>query len=113
MTEQIPTTSPNRGKEQQPNPQTRRSVAPTRQPTQRDLRFNDRFGEAALRWPEHSGIALPTSVENPEQSHVASSRGVLRSPLADLNAPPEHRWLVPAIRRRPVIPRGPRPPGRD
>jgi hypothetical protein len=113
MTEKIPTASPTRGNEQQPNPQARRSVAPTRQRTQRDPRFRSRLGEAALRWPEHGAIALPTSVVNPGQSHPGSPSDLRRSLLADLNARPGHGWLVPAIRRRPVIPRGPGPPSRE
>lgn len=74
MTEQIPTTSPTHGNEQQPNPQARRSVAPTRQRTQRDRHFSGRLGEAALRWPEHGAIALPTSVENPGRVTPARHR---------------------------------------
>ena len=88
MTEQIPTASPTRGDEQQPNPQARRSVAPIRQRTQLDPRFSGRFGEAALRWPEHSAVALPTSVENPEQSHARSSRDVRRSLAPTSTRPP-------------------------
>jgi hypothetical protein len=113
MTEQIPTASPTHGNEQQPNPQACRSVAPTRQRSQCDPRFSGRFGEAALRWPEHGATAVPTSVENPGQDHAGSSRDVLRSLLADLNARPGDRCLVPVIRRRPPIPRGPGPPSRD
>lgn len=112
MTEQIPSASPTHGNEQQPKPQARRSVARTRRRSQRDQRFSGRFGEAALRWPEPGAIAVPTSMENPGQGHARSSRDVQRSLAADLNAPPGDRWLVPAIRRGPVIPRGPGPPRR-
>jgi len=107
MTEQIPTTSPTQPEEQKLKPQAHRSAAPR---PQRPLRFTGRFGEAALRWPDQRAIALSTSVENPEQTHAGSSRDGLRALLAALDESRGHRWSVPAIRRRPVGPRGPGPP---
>lgn len=111
MTEQIPTSSPTQPEEQKISPQARRSDAPTRQRTQRHLHSSGRFSEAALRWPERRAIALPTSVEDWEPTHAGLSRDGLRSLLAALDAPPGHGWAVPAIRRRPAIPRGHGPPG--
>ena len=113
MTEHIPTTNPTQGKEQQPNPLARRSVAPTRQRAQRDPRFSGRFSEAALRRPEQCAIAPPTSVKDPEPTRAGPSRDGLRALLAALDAPPGRGWSVPAIRRRTVIPGGPGPPSSE
>jgi len=113
MTEQIPTTSPTRPEDQKLKAQARSSDAPTRQRAQRHRRSRGRFGEEALHWRERPALALPTSVEDPETTHLESSRDGLRSLLAALDAAPGRGWSVPAIRRRPVIPRGPGPPSSD
>jgi hypothetical protein len=110
MTEQIPTTSPTQPEEQKLKPQAHRFAAPR---PQRPPRFTGRFGEAALRWPDQRAGAPSTSVEDPEQTHAGSSQDGLRALLAALDAPRGPRWAVPAIRRRPVVLRGPGPPTSD
>jgi hypothetical protein len=112
MTEQIPTTSSAHREERKLNPQASKVVPTALDQTQRHLRTGGRFGERDLRWPERSANAFATPVADPELTRLGSSRDRLRW-LLTVDAPSRHGWSVPAIRRRPVISRGPGPPTND